>query len=227
MNYKYKKNYSTYSYWEKKIIDDEPIWLGNFNNENITKDSVILYTGMFNEEKDIYEYGWVAYPNIYTALGFITNVFVPTATVTWHKKNVQGLLVPIEDYEDVLDSLIEENEEEISEINKARDIYNKLEELWDCSDKDIIREKIDILIDRCNDLWEEQHNKKIFIKVFHDIDEIVPFIRETIGWDELIEEETSMSIEKLEYITEENVLSDELLNRVLMELLNNNMPVLF
>lgn len=55
MNYKYKKNYSTYSYWEKKIIDDEPIWMGSFNNESITKDSVILYTGMFNEVKDIYK----------------------------------------------------------------------------------------------------------------------------------------------------------------------------
>ncbi len=38
--------------------------------------------------------------------------------------------------------------------------------------------------------------KKIFIKVFSNIDDIIPFIKEVIGWDELLEEETSMSLEK-------------------------------
>ncbi len=61
---------------ESKIINNENLWVGNFSGEKITKDSVIIYSGMMNKDKNIFEHGWVVYPNIYTALGFIQNVFL-------------------------------------------------------------------------------------------------------------------------------------------------------
>lgn len=226
MNYQCKKSYSQYSYWESKIINNENLWVGNFSGEKITKDSVIIYSGMMNKDKNIFEHGWVVYPNIYTALGFIQNVFVPTATVTWHKDDADGLLIPIVDFYMILEKFIEDDLKDANLFKEINDIYNELDELWQ-ENKDMINSKVNIISDKCNKLWDYEPDKKIFIKVFSNIDDIIPFIKEIIGWDELLEEETSMSLEKLNYITKKNVLSDELLNKVLIELLNNNMPVLF
>lgn len=222
----YNKSYSKYSYWENKIINNDNLWCGNFDNKKITKDSVIIYSGMINNDKNIFEHGWVVYPNIYTALGFIQNVFLPTATVTWNKNNADGILVPIIHFDEVLDKLISDGDSSFEDFYEVRDIYNKIDDLWNKENKNIKLE-VSQLLDKCNKMWVEEPYKKIFIKAFFSVDEIIPFVRSIIGFDELLEEETNMSKEKLECITEENVLKDEFLNKILVELLNNNMPVLF
>ena len=48
----------------------------NYNNEKVTKDSIVMYTGIFHKDKGIFEHGWAIYPNILTLLGFVQNAFI-------------------------------------------------------------------------------------------------------------------------------------------------------
>lgn len=209
-----------YSYWENKIINNEELWVGNFEKSIITKDSVVIYTGILHEDKDIFQHGWVAYPNIHTALGFIQKVFLPTAMVTWFKEDTEEFLIPIVEFKDLLEDFIYKKNEDENIFYEIKEIYNNLDNISN-------KEEIKSIINRLNELFNDDPHKKIFIKLFTNLDEIIPFIKNTIGWDELLEEETSLTKDKLEYISEENVLSDIFLNKRLINILNNNMPILF
>ena len=226
MNYQYNRSYTNHSFWENKLTSNCDIWSGNFNDEPITKDSVIIYSGFMNQEKDIFEHGWVVYPNIYTALGFIQKVFIPTATVTWYKSDTTDFLVPIVDLNIIMDDLLKDNHLSHSVFDNIQNLDSKLTNLWETSTNDFENNLTEVIND-FNTLWDEIDNKKIFIKVFFNIDNILPFVQEVIGWDDLLEEETSMSLDHLNNITEEVVLSNPLFNKTLIELLNNNMPILF
>ena len=90
----YRTNYSNYSYWQNKIINRENIWIGNYNNEKVTKNSIVMYTGIFHKDKGIFEHGWAIYPNILTLLGFVQNAFIPKGITTWYKNDACELLIP-------------------------------------------------------------------------------------------------------------------------------------
>ena len=73
-----KNYYKDYHYWENKIISNDSVLSGYFENKTITTHSKIIYTGILNAEKNIIECGFVSYPSIYSALGFIQNIFLST-----------------------------------------------------------------------------------------------------------------------------------------------------
>lgn len=46
-----KRPYRSFSFWEEKILNEENLWEGYFDNKEITNTSKVIYTGIFDLEK--------------------------------------------------------------------------------------------------------------------------------------------------------------------------------
>lgn len=221
-----KKCYMEYSYWENKIINDENLWEGYFEDKEITKDSVIIYTGIFHCKKDILKSRWVTYPNIYMFLGFLQHVFIPTVYFNIFDDKESEFLIPISPFNIVAKEIHKYNEAS-SKNKKMEKFYYFLEGLWNKDNDEIVTE-LNKFIKEFNKTWDESPESKLFIKYFDKGDDIYEFIKKSIEWsfNEFVEEEIEMNLEQLKY-TCNNLLDETLINRKFIHLLNNKVINLF
>lgn len=50
--------YKDYFFWANKIIKEQSLYEGYFDNKSITKESKIIYTGILDSKKGILKCGW-------------------------------------------------------------------------------------------------------------------------------------------------------------------------
>lgn len=223
-----KNSYKDYYYWENKIMTNDSLLDGYFDNEKITSNSKILYTGILNTEKNVLECGFVSYPSIYSVLGFIQHVFLSTSFFTWFDSFLNEFCIPMATFDTVIEEVIKhEKDIDINSVNFMVNSYEYINSLWNLDETNLTKKLINFT-DTFNNKWDNDPEKKLFIKIFDSPSEIYHFIKATIGWDfdEFVEEEISMSLETLHYMCN-SVLVEPLMNKRFINLLNNNTPILF
>ncbi|GAA0078605.1 hypothetical protein UT300005_29840 [Clostridium sp. CTA-5] len=226
-NLNIKNNYKDYLFWENKILNDYPLWEGSFNKNSITTESKIAYTGILDSKKSILKCGWVVYPSLNSLLGFLQHVFLPTSFLTYFDRTCEGFFIPVSTFDIVTQEVIKNNSININDFNSMIQSYNFLNSLWESNEDKLLLE----LNSFCNDFnsrWDNDPEKKLFIKIFNSPSDTYEFITQSIGWDfeEFVEEELSMSLSDLKF-TCDNVLNEPLLNKRFIDILNINIPILF
>ncbi|MBB6216084.1 hypothetical protein HNQ80_002183 [Anaerosolibacter carboniphilus] len=226
----HKKN--NFYFWEKKIRDTEDILFGNIDKKRLTRESLIVYIGILDSKKGLVRSGWSSHGDVNTALGFLQHVFLPTAFYTWIDRKSDGFYIPLSPFhvlrEEVLKSVMEDEDGNIAnDAIKMEKAYNYLNSMWKYDDA----EKRKKLIQFCSDFnlsWDQEPEKKLFVRVFEKSEEIVEFILENIvdEFEEVIEEELEMSIEQLRFMCE-HAYDESLINKNIIELLNIRIPIWF
>ncbi|MCT4543856.1 MAG: hypothetical protein N4A63_09970 [Vallitalea sp.] len=109
-------------------------------------------------------------------------------------------------------------------MERAHDFLNSL---WKY-DEQIIFEKLEKFTEDFNLMWDTYPYKKLFIRVFDKPDAISDFIKISMDceFEEVIEEEISMSLNHLEFMCS-NVLKEPLLNKLFINILNTKIPIVF
>lgn len=225
-----KSTYKDYFFWENKIMKEHALWEGYFDNKEITKDSKIIYTGILDSKKNILKCGWAVYPSIYSLLGFLQHVFLPTAFFSWFDRESEGFFIPVSTFDIVVDEVkrVSTSDIDIDSLNSMKESHNYINKLWYC-DHDSLNLELKSFCESFNNTWDSDPNQKLFINIFDSPSDTFEFIKESIGWEdfeEFIEEEISMSLDTLKF-TCENVITEPLLNKKFIDILNTNMPILF
>lgn len=221
--------YKDYFFWENKILKGSNFFEGYFENGSITEDSKIVYTGIIDYEKGILHYAFVVYPSTYKLLGFLQHVFLPTAFFTWFDRKSDGFYIPLSSYLNVVDEVIDYTDNiDLKLVNSMNNSYSFLNNLWSF-DEQAISIGLESFCKKFNAEWDNDHNQKLFLKVFDTSSDVFDFIKNSIGWsddDEYIEEEISMSLKTLKF-TCDNAIIEPLLNKNFINILNTNIPTLF
>lgn len=221
--------YKHHYFWEHMILNHANLWEGYFENANITQDSRIIYTGILDNEKNIFHYGFAVYPSTYKLLGFLQNVFLPTAFFTWFDGNCNDFYMPLASYPTVVSEVIDCTKDiDLNSVDSMNNSYSFLNNLW-LFDESLLNIALKSFCEKFNNDWDKDSNKKIFLQIFDSPSDVFNFIKNSVGWsdcDEFIEEEISMSLDKLKF-TCDNILTEPLLNKKFIDILNINIPVLF
>lgn len=224
-----KNSYNNFSFWENKILNDEDLWEGYFENKEITKTSKIIYTGIFDLDKDILQCGWAAYPDDNSLLGFLQFIFLPTAFFSWFDRKSDNFYIPVADFETLASETLKSNNSDIDLdfVNSMQESHNLISNLWNYSD-DSISSELKSFCDKFNATWNNDPKQKLFIKIFDNPCDIFEFVRECIIRDskDLIEEDISMTLDSLRFACE-NAIEEPLLNKRFIDILNTNEPILF
>ncbi len=219
-------------FWENKIRNYDEILFGSIDKKKITKDSIIIYIGILDREKGFVRSGWSSHEDVNTALGFLQHVFLPTSFYTWIDRESKGFYIPLSPF-DVL------KEEVLKHVNKSEDkgtnfdairmerAYNYLNSMW-THDKTKKNLKLKKFCNDFNNMWDEDSKRKLFLKIFEKPEEIVDFILEKAEeeFEEVIEEEIDMTIDELRFRCED-IYDKPLINKNLIEVLNNKIPIWF
>ena len=224
-----KNPYKNFSFWEDKILSKEDLWEGYFDNKEITKSSKIIYTGIFDLDKNILQCGWATYPCGYSLLGFLQHIFLPTSFFTWFDRNSEGFLVPVSDFNTVVSETLKSNNPnlDLNSLNSMKNSYDFINNLWN-HDYDSLGSELESFSCRFNNSWNNDPYQKLFIKVFNNPCDIYDFVKECILCDskDLIEEHISMTIEAFKFACD-NATEEPLLSKRLIDILNTNAPILF
>ncbi|MFT8349688.1 hypothetical protein [Clostridium saccharoperbutylacetonicum] len=224
-----KNPYKHHYFWEHKILRNDNLWEGYFENECITKKSRIIYTGILDNEKDIVHFGFAVYPSVYKLLGFLEHVFLPTAFFTWFDRKSLDFYIPLSPYPTVVSEVLEYTKDiDLNMINSINNSYDFLNNLW-LFDEKLLNIALKSFYEKFNNEWDKDFDQKIFLKIFDSPSDVFDFVKNSIGWsdcDEFIAEELSMSLDTLKF-TCNNVLTEPLLNKKFIDILNTHMPILF
>ncbi|MDS0525731.1 hypothetical protein NNC19_08575 [Clostridium sp. SHJSY1] len=220
----YKNNF----FWENKIINNASLWEGYFEDKEITTESKILYIGILDLEKDIIQSSFVVYPSIYSLLGFLQHVFLPTAFFTWFERQINEFYIPMAPFSEIVHEITENNPNlNTQEIASMLEFYSTLDNGW-LLDKESLNKFVKSHSEFFNNTWDMDPGQKLFFKVFDNPTKIFEFIKDFIGWSDFnafIEEEISMSLETFEF-TCNNAIKEPLLNKNFIHILNTNLPIL-
>lgn len=222
-----KANVGNFYFWENKIRNTDDILIGNDEYIKITKDTPIIYIGILDKEKGVLKSGWSCHASIDAALGFLTHVFLPTALLTWGARNVDGFFIPLSEFDIVIEEIIKGKTSDPAEIKYMREMNEKLLNSF-ALDKTRKWCELNLFCEYFNDYFDRNIDKKLFVKVFNDCNEIFDFvIKDTENeFLEVIEEEIDMSIENLRFMCE-NVCEEAFVNRTFIEQLNQKISICF
>ena len=221
--------YSYSSFWAEEIIKDNNLWEGYFDNKSITKDSKIIYTGILDLNKNILQCGWAVYPCIYSLLGFLQYVYLPTAFFIWFDHKTDKLCIPVSDFDSVVSETLKTNDlnENLSSIDFMKKNHDFLNSLWN-SNPDFINLNLKTFCTDFNNSWDNEPSQKLFMQIFDNPCDTFKFVKNSITQDskDLIEDDISMTFEALKFACD-NAIDEPLLNRRFIDILNTNAPIIF
>ncbi|EHI99321.1 hypothetical protein CDLVIII_2721 [Clostridium sp. DL-VIII] len=224
-----KNRYNNLSFWENEIIKNNNLWEGYFDNKGISKDSKIVYTGILDVNKNILQCGWAVYPCIYSLLGFLKYVYLPTSFFIWFDRKSDNLYIPMLNFDTIINKTLKFNDSSINleSVNSMKKTYDLLNDLWSV-DYDLLISKLNIFCDTFNNTWDNHSNQKLFIKVFNNPRDTFSFVKNSIEQDskDLIEEDISMTFDAFKFACD-NAIEEPLLNKRFIDILNTNAPILF
>ncbi len=219
-------------FWENIIRNTDGLLFGGMDKEVIDKDSIIIYIGILDRKKGIVRSGWSCQSDIGTALGFLQHVFLPTSFYTWIDRESNGFFIPLSPFNivktEVLNNILNSDDKEANaDALRMEKAYNYLDSIWK-NEKEMKKVKLKKFCHEFNNLWDQDPERKLFIRIFEKPDEIFDFILEGSEdeFEEVIEEEIEMSISDLKFMCE-NAYDEPLINKNLIKILNNKIPIWF
>lgn len=221
--------YNNLSFWENEIINDNNIWEGYFDNKEITHKSKIIYTGILDLNKNILQCGWTVYPCIYSLLGFLQYVYLPTAFFIWFDRKSDNFYIPVSKFNTIVSETLKCNDSntDLTSVNSMKKNYNFLNALW-TTDYNSLNLKLNNFCSSFNITWNNDPNQKLFIKIFDSPSDTFCFIKDALICDtkDFVDEDISMTLDSLKFACD-NAISEPLLNRRFIDILNTNAPILF
>lgn len=137
--------------------------------------------------------------------------------------------MPLASYPEVVSEVIDYTRDiNLNLVNSMNNSYYFLNNLW-LFDESLLNMALKSFCEKFNTEWDNDYDQRLFLKIFDTPSDIFDFIKCSIGWsdyEEFIEEEISMDLDKLKFACD-NALIEPLLNKKFIEILNTNMPVLF
>ncbi|ABR49152.1 hypothetical protein Amet_3012 [Alkaliphilus metalliredigens QYMF] len=226
MNRVYNKD--NFYFWENLVRNTDNILFGGNDKRIITSESVIIYIGILDIEKDILRSGWSCHDDVDTALGFLQHVFIPTSFYTWIDRKSEGLFIPLSPFDvlkhEVFNDINELDDRAYIDATRMERSYYFLNSIWE-NQREVKNEKIKNFCQYFNSEWNKEPERKLFIRMFREPLEIYNYIFEG-GFGEVIEEEIRMSMEDFKFICE-HACDEPLINKNLIKILNRNIPVWF
>ena len=222
----------TYYYWEdfirKNTIED----ILFASDKQIQKDSVFIYIGIMDRQKNIFEAGWMSQPSAQNALGYLQHIFLPTCFYTWVDKVSQGLYVPQSTFatleREVLATLSETIDgQNLHDAWVMEDHYECIASLWDEPDNYIV-DKLKVFSDLFTGTWDQDPHKKLFLKVFASTAEIYDFLLASMDdvFEEVIEDDLQMLSDQFKFMCD-NAYKEPLMNKNFIKILNSRVPICF
>jgi hypothetical protein len=214
--------YDSYYFWENLIHKEEALWENGFQNKPLTERSIFIYTVLLDYNKDFLKSKWAYYPDVYTLLGFIQYVFLPTSFFTLLDDEVEGFNMPLATGEELLHIMCEM--EETIDLQKVTLMKKQLEEVksfWKLSEKECLK-KIQEFSGVFNQSWQGMSDKVVYLKTFQTPTEIGDYVffgdNEEV-FTEVIEEEIDMTQSQWKELCK-NVYKDPFIRKKFIDLLN-------
>lgn len=220
---------------EKHAIDD--LLFGHLDQKEITPQSVFLYMGYYDLQKDVFKSGWRLHQNEQTLLGFLHHLLLPTVYYNWIDRLSDGFFIPMSTYEVVKSEVIASMysglnrfDPKIQTLAQAT-VYGDLLDAFVKKTGESLLSKTPQLhaedIDDFNETFNDEPHRRWFIKIMRTTDEIKQFVlNKYSGFDDVFEEETGLTIASFSDLCDQ-VYAMPLVNRTFVERLNYLVPICF
>lgn len=214
--------YNLYQYWNSAVFEKNiEVWVGCFDNQIINKNTVFLNVIIVNPYSNQNENSWVAYPNIYAALGFIKYIYLPTAIYGFFEKGeTEADRIIEENMDNYLQYQLENNQSvSLTLITELQALYRQLDKLFSCSEKECFDE-LKRIGTRLNKITPNEGYAYFYFYLFSTPEEVGEFLVETYTNDEMLgietlEEDPGVSTEEWIDITS-HVYENEFMKRRLL-----------
>jgi hypothetical protein len=224
-----QSKYSISEYWRTKISQNEVFWSGLFENQPISRDSIIINPVILNSYSNQDETAWAVYPNPQSVLGFMKYIYLPTAFIGLIKEDIEYQYYFQEDLGEVLNELRNEYSDKINIISKMEKFYYDLNYLWD-DDHQSCLEKLKKWTIGFNENWEEPRGVSFSFNIFGTPKEAVNFIIATYEEElgiELLEEDIEISKNEFLKLVDNDIYENEFMKRKFTDILTNRLNVAF
>ena len=225
------RDINQFYYWTNKIQTSVFILEGMYGGNTITEESVIVYVGYCDQEKNILRSGWSCHNNVSGALGFLQYVVLPLGYYNWMDRESEGFYYPLSSF-DVLTTQVMKGLDNTYDLILEDDAlfksyYEKINTCWGHSREQVL-EALHSLTDSFNVDYNQDPNRVLFIKVFGSPLEVESFFMKSMEdeFEEVIEEEMGMSIEDFRFMCSK-ALYEPLINRNFLETLNEVLSICF
>lgn len=214
--------YDSYHFWENLIQKEASMWMNGFQNKPLTPDSIFIYTVLMDHQKGYLKSRWAYYPDVYSLLGFLQYVFLPTAFFSWLDREVEGFNVPLATGEQVLRVMAElepDLNSALLEIMATQ--LERIKGLWEFSPLECLQRLQSFSAD-FNHCWQESAGKLVYFKIFESPEEIGEYVLRGGELDtplEVMEEEINLTKAQWEAVYQ-NVLSDPFMRKKFIDILN-------
>lgn len=224
-----QSKYSISDYWRAKISQNEIFWSGLFENQPISRDSVIISPVILNSYSNQDEVAWAVYPNVKSVVGFLKFIYLPTAFIGFILEEIDSRYYFQDDLDAVLDAYKEEYPEKINLITKMEQFYYRLEELWEKDDATCL-EELKRWTDSFNENWEESRGVSLTFNVFGSPKEAAEFIIQTYEEDlgiESLEDDIGLTKNEFLQLASDDIYQNDFLKRKFTDILTNRLKVAF
>lgn len=227
-----KSKYLIIDYWQSKISEGTEMWSGLFDNIPITKDSIIINPVILNSYSNQCEDGWAIYPNVYSVIGFLKFLYLPTAFIRFIKDDQEYQYYFQDNLDEVLAEYKTEKDIEIKLIEELEQCYVQLLNLC-TEDEEVTKKELLIWAGRFNQAsWTTKKYTSYSINIFTSPYNAAQFIVNIYEQDEMLginalEEEIALSKFEFLQLSGEEIFSNEFLKRKFADILTNRLKVTF
>jgi uncharacterized membrane protein len=218
-NQKYREFY----YWENLIQKNENLTEGYFRGIPLSKESVFVNTVIVNCDTSVLYDWWICFPDNFSALGFIQNIFLTSA--------FNSYLSPEEDYVAIINGTTEELLEAAESgtnctrkelIPQMRSFMEAADAIWDEEREDIFL-KLKEYSMKFNNRWGEISEVFAYFNIFQSPLEVGQYVIEGYEVENMVDyftEETGLTKEEWEDVYL-NIYDNEFMKKKFMDILNN------
>lgn len=204
------------------------VWAGCFDNQIINEDTVFLNVIIVNPYSNQNENSWVAYPDVYAALGFIKYIYLPTAIYGFFEKEAAdaGRIIE-ENMESYLQYQLETNQSVSQElITELQVLYRQVDKLFSCNKKECF-DGLKRIGKRLNNITPNEVYAYFYFYLFSTPKEVGEFLVDSYTSEEMLGIETleeDLGVSKEEWIDiTSHVYENEFMKRRFTDILTNRL----
>lgn len=204
---------------------------GLFDKRLIQQGSILIHSVMLDKAGDGQKAGWVVYPDVYSVIGFLQYIYLPTVLTSI----LQGEIPEELSMEEEIDIIYDEYHTDDLDLKKEDvfllldDLYDQLLILWDTDESSILDELL-----KWNDRFQEligtiETEITVSLKLFRSpeeaINHVVSAYEKNVGITQL-EKEMGFTKDELFEFAKVHVYNNKFMQRKFISLLDGRITVL-
>ncbi|MCD8509747.1 MAG: hypothetical protein LRY73_07640 [Bacillus sp. (in: Bacteria)] len=209
------------------------MWTGLFENKPITKQSIIINPVILNPYSNQHESGWAIYPNIYSVIGFLTYVYLPTAFIgVVNSDGSSDRYYTEDDLDDLLESYKTEKNIDVNLVDRLIGKYEEVIQLNKGNDEDAVNSLKNWVDEFNKGEWFKKDYTGYTFNIFKTPLEAAQYIikiyeeEENLGLDTL-EDQIGISRKEFIRLSGDEIYSNEFMRRKFADILTNRLKVAF